>query len=225
MSLGKLAILLSAILILAPVSNASAHPHVFVDATMEIIASPDGHLAEVRNIWWMDELFSASVIPDFDKNANGRLDPDELKAVGAQVRKSIAQWSFYTFVRTDKTRVAMQEPPVLKVSHDKRSGKLLFDFTMKPKAPLDLTKEKVTFSNFDDTYFVAFNFTKGIKSFEPKGLPKDCRTKMNVPTPDEAANAWMQQIASLGPDQSVPDDGVNFSQVLSTRFQLDCTAG
>ncbi|WP_116002598.1 DUF1007 family protein [Consotaella salsifontis] len=221
----RIAYLATALAASATATAASAHPHVFVDATMEISASADGHLAAVHNIWWMDELFSSSVIPDFDKNANGRLDPSELKAVGAQVKKSIAEWSFYTFVRVNGAPIEMQPPPVLNVSYDQKRGQLLFDFTMKPAKPLDLKKQAVSFSNFDDSYFVAFDFKRGIEDFRLKGIGSRCTKQLDVPTSDEAANAWMQQIAGLGPDAQVPDDGIKFSQVLSTRFELDCTHG
>ncbi|MEF2074003.1 DUF1007 family protein [Consotaella aegiceratis] len=225
MALRPLAFLGATIAFAALPTAAEAHPHVFVDATMEIVGTPDGHLAAVHNIWWMDELFSSSVIPDFDKNANYKLDPDELAAVGKQVRSSIAEWSFYTFVRTDKGDVEMQPPPVLNVSYDDKRGQLLFDFTMKPKQPLDMKKQAVSFSNFDNTYFVAFDFKDGIDSFKFTKGPKSCSKKLTVPTPDEAANAWMQQLSQLGVDAEVPADGIKFSEVLSTRMTIDCTSG
>ena len=211
---------LAALAVLAA-GRAEAHPHVFVTATVEITAGRDHHLESVRNIWWMDELFSSSVVVDFDKNGDGALDAKELAAIGEQVRSSIAEWSFYTFVKVDGQAVAMQKPPKLNVSYDKGRGQLLFDFTMKPATALDLRTAPVTVSNFDDSYFVAFD-ASAPDAFVTKHLPKGCRTGAATPTQDEAAKSWMATIASIPADATVPADGIKFSDVLSTRFTLDC---
>ena len=207
--------------LLATGAPAIAHPHVFADARMEIVGDDHGHLAEIRNSWSMDELFSSSVIPDFDKNANGKLDKDELKAVGEQIRSSIAEWSFYTAVSSGAHDIAMQPPGTLDAAYDAKAGKLLLSFTMKPEKPVDLTKEKVTFAVYDKSYFVAFDFPDE-KRFTLKKLPATCTKKFVVPSPDEAASRWMNSVASFGMDQAIPDDGVNFSKVLATRLELDC---
>ncbi|MEX6505485.1 DUF1007 family protein [Jiella sp. M17.18] len=208
---------------LAGATAAAAHPHVFVDARMQIIGDKSGHLVAIRNIWWMDELFSASVIPDFDANANGRLDSDELKAVGKQVKQSIAEWSYYTFLSHGADDIAMQPPGDFDVIYSPSKGKLLFTFTMKPKHPVDLTKEAVTFSVYDKTYFVAFDFPDEGR-FELKNLPDKCRKQFVVPSPDDEAKRWMSSIAQFNSDQTVPtpSDGVDFSKVLATRLELDC---
>ncbi|MCB8838177.1 DUF1007 family protein [Aurantimonas sp. VKM B-3413] len=214
---------LAAALVALSTGAASAHPHVFVDAKMEIIGDGHGRLAEIRNIWSMDELFSASVIPDFDADGNGRLDKPELEAVGKQVESSIAEWSYYTFVSRGAEDIAMQPPSTFDVTYDAKKGKLLFVFTMKPKSEVDLTKEAITFSVYDKTYFVAFNFPDE-SHFIEKNLPVLCKKAFVVPSPDEAATRWMNSIARFNSDQTVPmpEDGVDFSKVLATRLELDC---
>ena len=217
-----LLILASAAALWAP-SRACAHPHVFVEPKLEITATKDGHLQSLRNVWWMDQLFSSSVVLDFDANANGKLEKDELAAIGKQVAGSIAEWSFYTFVRKADAKVEMEGPAALDVTFDDKRSELRFDFTMKPKAPLDLGGGDVSFSNFDDTYFVAFDF-KGQKDFTVRNMPKGCHADMNAPSPDEAAKSWMATISSIPADATVPADGIKFSQVLSTKFRILCAS-
>ena len=208
---------------LGAIAPAAAHPHVFANATVEIVADPDGRLISLHNSWWMDELFSSSVLVDFDKNGNGALDKDELAAIGKQVGSSIAEWSYYTFVTRNGVKVALTAPPTLDVTYDARKGKLRFSFDMKPAQPLALKGATTTVTNFDDTYFVAFDFTGGAKAFSAKGLPKACTTTTAAPTPDEAAKSWMNTIATLGTGDTVPEDGIKFSEVLSTKFSIDCS--
>ncbi len=75
-----------AILSLLP-APAFAHPHIFIDAKFEVVAAPDGSISELRNVWRFDEVFSSSVLLDFDKTGNLTLDASELKAVGKNGQK------------------------------------------------------------------------------------------------------------------------------------------
>lgn len=216
----RLALLVSCLLT-GGTGPALAHPHVFADARMEIVGSADGTLASVRNIWRMDELFSTSVVLDYDKNRNGVLDDDELQAVGDTVKESIAEWRFYTFVRTAGGRlVAMQPPAEIRALY--QEGQLLLFFEMKTAEPVDLKTGTLAVSNFDETFFVAFDFADE-KSFDLVDMPPSCRKTMVVPDEDEAAQQYMSSIASLGPDQTVPDDGIDYSQILATRVEIQCS--
>ncbi|MGQ3281388.1 MAG: DUF1007 family protein, partial [Shinella sp.] len=49
---------------------AFAHPHIFAEARLEVVAGEDGTVSELRNVWRFDDMFSASVVMDFDKNSN-----------------------------------------------------------------------------------------------------------------------------------------------------------
>jgi len=54
-------ILIAALLSLAPTA-AFAHPHIFVEARLEVVAGKDGSVEELRNVWRFDEVFSSSVV-------------------------------------------------------------------------------------------------------------------------------------------------------------------
>ncbi|MEN3792244.1 DUF1007 family protein [Fulvimarina sp. MAC3] len=199
----------------------SAHPHVFIDARLVAKGDGAGHLTGLENVWAMDELFSSSVIPDFDANANDRLDPDELEAVGKQVRGSIAEWSYYTFVKVDGETVKLTQPDAFKVDWDEATGRLLFRFEMLLDEPVALDTVRVSLSTYDQTYFVAFDFPDESR-FMLDGISDSCARHMETPEPDEAERIWLDTLAQLGPDEETPEDGINFSDALATRFEIDC---
>ena len=218
---GFLAVALGLGIGLLEVGPVQAHPHVFADARMEIVGDAASKLVSVRNIWRMDELFSTSVVLDYDKNANGVLDDDELQAVGDTVKESIAEWNFYTFVRTTGGRLVKMQPPA-EIRALYQDGQLLLFFEMKTDEPIDLKTQSLAVSNFDETFFVAFDFADE-KSFDLVDMPATCKKTMVVPDEDEAAQQYTSSIASLGPDQTVPDDGVDYSQILATRIEIQCS--
>ncbi|WP_182084997.1 DUF1007 family protein [Aureimonas sp. ME7] len=198
---------------------ASAHPHVFSESRMEIVGTPDGMLSSVRNIWRFDELFSSSVVVDFDKNGNGTLDDDEIHAVSETVRQSIAEWEFYTFVTIGGKDIKLTPPGEIRGLFEK--GQLILFFEMKPAEPVDLKASDVTFSVYDESYFVAFDFADE-NSFQLLDMPTTCKKTFTQPNPDEDAADWMNSVSMLKPGQSIPEDGVNFSQLLATRIDVRC---
>ncbi|WP_245318833.1 DUF1007 family protein [Consotaella salsifontis] len=204
---------------IAAASPAWAHPHVFIDAHMEIVGASDGKLKSVRNVWRMDELFSSSVLMDFDKNKNGTLDPDELQAVGKTVRDSIAEWSYYTFVSTAGKEVTMHAPAEIGALY--KDGQLLLFFEMEAGEAVDLKTQPLTISNFDETFYVAFDYPDK-DGFQLVDMPPSCTDQVVIPDEDEAAQQWVNSVAALGPDQTIPDDGINYSQILATRVEIKC---
>ncbi len=200
---------------------ASAHPHVFAESHMEIVGNADGTLKAVRNVWRMDELFSSSVVFDFDKNANGQLDEDELAEVGKVVKESIAEWDFYTFVKVGTRDVTMAPPDEIRMNVE--NGQLIMFFEMAAGEPVDLKKDALTVFNWDETFYVAFDYPDDT-AFQLVDLPANCGKKLVVPDEDEAASAWMDSIAALGPDEEVPSDGVDYSLLLATRTEVSCAA-
>ncbi|MEC9463046.1 MAG: DUF1007 family protein, partial [Pseudomonadota bacterium] len=56
--------------VVAFATPALSHPHIFAEARVEIVAADDGTLKELRNVWRFDDIFSSSVLMDFDKNTD-----------------------------------------------------------------------------------------------------------------------------------------------------------
>ncbi|MEH7835533.1 MULTISPECIES: DUF1007 family protein [Rhizobium] len=96
---------------------AMAHPHIFVDAKFEAVGGADGNLSALRHIWRFDEVFSSSVLLDFDKNENMTLDPPELEAVAETVSASLSKYSYYTNITVDGKAVALGKPDAIKATY------------------------------------------------------------------------------------------------------------
>ena len=200
----------------AGVISAQAHPHVFASAKVELVGSPDGKLQALHNIWRMDELFSSTVLVEFDQNKNGVLDDDERVMVGSTVKQSIAEWGFYTVLEADGREVKLAPPDEIRVLWD--SGQLLIFFEMNIVEPIEITTQKVTVFNLDESFYVAFDFAN-LDDVQLLGMPH-CAKTMIQPDEDEAVSQYMNSIAALAPDQTVPDDGIDYSKLLATRIEV-----
>lgn len=180
----------------AGVISAQAHPHVFASAKMELVGSPDGKLQALRNIWRMDELFSSTVLVQFDQNKNAVFDDNERVIVGSTVKQSIAEWGFYTVLEAGDREVKLAPPDEIRVLGD--NGQLLIFFEMSIAEPIETTGQKLTAFNLDESFYVAFDFA------DPGGVElldmPHCVKSMILPDEDEAVSQYMSSIAALGPD-------------------------
>ena len=60
---------------------ASVHPHVFAEARLDVVVNPDQTVKSLRHLWRFDDLFSSTVLVEFDTNSDLKLDDAELQEV------------------------------------------------------------------------------------------------------------------------------------------------
>ena len=208
-------VLLAGLAALMPIS-ALAHPHIFAEARLEVVAGADGTISELRNVWRFDEMFSSSVILDFDKNTNLKLDPEELADVGQVVLESLEEFSYYTSITEDGKDVKVGKPD--KINVDFKDGQLLMFFVLKPGETMPL-KGKMTFGVYDPTMYAAMDFTTD----DDLALVGDgfsaCKREVVRPDPDEV----LAQNQSNLTDAFFNDPtGNDMSKLFATRLEVTC---
>lgn len=199
---------------LAPAA-ATAHPHVFADARLEIVAGGDGTIQELHNVWRFDDVFSSQVLLDFDKNTNLVLDPDELEEIGKTVRTSLEEFSYYTTLTQDGKTVAVAKPDVINV--DWKDGQLLMFFAIKPATPMPL-KGKLTFGVYDPTLYASIDFPSD-QDVVLMGDFKACKHAVVRPDADEV----IAENQSTLTDAFFNDPtGTDMSKLFATRMEVTC---
>ena len=132
---------------------AQAHPHVFVESNLEELRSDDGLAREIRHVWRFDEMFSSTVLLDFDDNGNGQLDPAELDTIAAEVKKNISKFNFYTEVRAGRDVANFYEPDPFLV--DYKDGQIIMILAMELENPQQMKGSGFKVAVSDPTYYVA----------------------------------------------------------------------
>jgi ABC-type uncharacterized transport system substrate-binding protein len=205
-----------AALLLTPAA-ANAHPHIFVEARLEIVAGDNGQIAELRNVWRFDEVFSSSVLLDFDKNSNLKLDPDELKAVGKTVRQSLADFDYYTNMTDNGKHIEVSPPDVINV--DFKNNQLLMFFAVKPATPMPL-KGTLSFGVYDPSLYTSIDFASDKDMVMIGDGFKNCKREVVRPDPDQVI---AQNQKSLTDAFFNDPTGTNMSKLFATRIDITCS--
>ncbi len=207
--------LTTGLLSLAP-ATAFAHPHIFVEARLEVVAAPDGSIEELRNVWRFDEVFSSSVVMDFDKNTDLKLEPNELAEVGKTVRDSLADYDYYMNLTINGKNITVQKPDIIHV--DYKEGQLLMFFAVKPVEKMPL-KGKLTFGVYDPTLYTSIDFpTDNELAMVGDGF-KACRHAVVRPDADEVISENKQSLTDAFFNDPT---GTNMSKLFATRLEVTC---
>jgi ABC-type uncharacterized transport system substrate-binding protein len=158
-------------------SQAAAHPHVFVEANLEVVRDDAGLITEVRHVWRFDEVFSSTVVLDFDENGDGVLDKGELDIVASETKQSLAEYNFFTEIRNAGDGVDVYEPEPYIV--DYVDGQILMIIAMELVTPTAAGNEfKISVS--DPTYYVAVDLV-GENAVHMSGNSTDCEHEIERP--------------------------------------------
>jgi len=161
--------------------SASAHPHVFIEANLEIVRNEAGSVTELRHVWRFDELFSASVLLDYDANGDNKLDAGELDEVSATVTSSIAEYDFYTEMRVGSDPVEFAPPARIMV--DYVDNQILMFFALQPSRAIETKSGKFKIAVSDSSFYVALEIANEA-AVQILGGGTDCTVKIDRPDYD-----------------------------------------
>ncbi|ACP26672.1 ABC-type uncharacterized transport system periplasmic component-like protein [Sinorhizobium fredii NGR234] len=195
---------------------AAAHPHIFAEARLEIVSDDKGEIGELRNVWRFDELFSASVVLDFDKNSNATLDPDELKEVGQTVLESLSEYNYYTTIFANGKSIKVTKPDSITV--DYKDNQLMMMFAVKPAEAMPL-KGKLSFGVYDPTMYTAMDFPTDDDLTVVGEKIEACQHQVVRPDPDEVLAENKDTLTDAFWNDPT---GTDMSKLFATRIEVTC---
>lgn len=196
---------------------ALAHPHVFAEANLEIAVDGEGNVEALRHVWRFDDLFSSTVLIEFDANSDLQLDTSELEEVGRVIHESLAEFGYFQFVTVDGRDVAMQPPE--RVIADFQDSQLIILFESRPVEPLKLAGT-AGFGVYDPTFYTAIDFYEDA-NMTVTGLPEGCKRAVVRPDADEALAMNQQSLTDAFFDDP---SGNDMSKLFATRLELNCAS-
>jgi len=185
---------------------ANAHPHVFVEANLEIVRNDDGAVTALRHVWRFDELFSSTVLLDFDADASGDLNQDELDEVSKAVTQSIKEQGWFTEVRRGEKSLDFEGPD--KILVDYTDGQVLMFFEATFGEPVKTGQEKFRVSVADPTYYVAMDVANEA-AVQIRGHAEQCAVSIYRPDYDALfaqSSATLTEQFFQDPGNAMSDD-------------------
>ncbi|UZP66811.1 DUF1007 family protein [Desulfovibrio mangrovi] len=136
------------------VPKAAAHPHVFVDATVDFVFGEDG-LAGLNVRWTFDAMASTQYLMDLDVNGDGKLTAEEWATQRDDIAVFLAEERFFTHVAVNGQPVFI--PAIRDFVATFENGQLEYSF----HAPLSVPNgADVLVAVFDPSYYTDFQVSE-----------------------------------------------------------------
>jgi ABC-type uncharacterized transport system substrate-binding protein len=140
------------LLSLMAASPAAAHPHVFIENKVAFIFDA-GKVTALRLDWVFDDIFSDSLLSQFDADGDGTFDELESKAVAEGVLPNLKMFHYFTYVWVDGKQLDPIDPTDFAAS---ANGDRIVTFQMKMPLPqpVDPRTAALAAEIYDREYYV-----------------------------------------------------------------------
>ncbi len=210
---------LMAALLSAPLS-AAAHPHIFVDTTVEVIFDEQGRVAAVRIGWVYDEFISLSIIEsqDLDPDYDGVLTPEARVALSGFDMDWDADYAGDTYLTLGGVPLALARPSDW--TADYADDKVSSTHIRRLEKPVDVADAPLVIQSYDPGFYTAYTVI-GTPALTGRD---DCAAEMFSPDTDAADQALLSALAQLpttaDAEIAYPEVGATYAQ----EIRISCDA-
>jgi len=190
---------------------ASAHPHVWITATSELLYAADGSITGVRHAWTFDDMFSAYAVQGLESKTKGTYTREELGPLAQTNVESLKEYAYFTFARADGKKERFQEP--VDYFLDYKDTVLTLHFTLPLKNPVK--PKQLVLEVFDRSYFIDFQMAKD-NPVKLVGAPAGCQMKLDRPGDGSATAQKLNEQTFLNGENS------NFGMMFANKITVDC---
>jgi ABC-type uncharacterized transport system substrate-binding protein len=170
--------------LVASLSVATAHPHVFVAAKAEVIYDGKGNVLGVNHVWTFDETYSAFATMGFPKTADGKFEPAKLAELAKVNIESLVDFGYFTEGKSAGRKVEFGAPQNYRVEHHNNALTLFLTLPLKQAQP----GKTFSIDVGDPTYFVAFSFDESADAVVLSQAPEGCKITVRRPKAEDLTN-------------------------------------
>lgn len=190
---------------------ASAHPHVWITATSELLYAADGTITGVRHAWTFDDMFSTYAVQGLESKTKGAYTREELTPLAQTNVESLKEYAYFTFARADGKKERFQEP--VDYYLDYKDTVLTLHFTLPLKNPVK--PRQLVLEVFDRSFFIDFQMAKGTP-VKLVGAPAGCQMKLERPNDGTASAQKLNEQTFLN------GENANFGMMFANKITVDC---
>ena len=131
---------------------AAAHPHVFIENKVTFVFDAE-KVTALRLSWVFDDVFSDSLLMQFDADGDGKFDDLESKAVGEGTLPNLKMFHYFTYIWLDGKQLDPIDPTDFAASADHKRI-VTFQMTVPLPQPVDPRTAALATEIYDREYYV-----------------------------------------------------------------------
>lgn len=136
-------------------SKTSAHPHVWIENSLEFLME-NKKISAINVKWAYDEFYSSATQFESDINDDKSLDTEEKLKLLDKTYEEFKKNNFFAHIKLNKQE--LDDFEVKNFNAGFKNEILITEFTIIPPKPIDPYKNTLTASFYDKTYFIEIYF-------------------------------------------------------------------
>jgi ABC-type uncharacterized transport system substrate-binding protein len=207
---------------LGPAGGALAHPHVFIDTTIEVIFDAEGRAEALRIGWTYDDLFSLAMIADMglDPDWDGRLTPGEEARLAGFDMNWDPGFAGDTYALQGEEDLPLSRPEAWSARYE--GQKITSTHLRRFAAPVEVGALPLVVQVYDPGFYTAYTIAA-----RPvlTGAPAGCRAQAFEPDLDAAEQALLDALAEYGAEVDVEIEFPAVGRHYAEEVQVTCGGG
>jgi ABC-type uncharacterized transport system substrate-binding protein len=199
---------------------AVAHPHVWIDAGIEVVLNDRNEATGVRISWTYDDLYSLYVVGDMglDPDWDGQLTAEEEARLAGFDMAWDPGFAGDTYALTGTTPLALSRPQDWTASYG--DGKITSTHLRVFDAPVPVSGAPLTVQVYDPGYYVAYAITADPVLSGGSG----CRAEIFVPDLEAAQEELLAALSEYTPDVDLEADFPAVGAQFAEEVRVTCGA-
>ncbi|MEF3046941.1 DUF1007 family protein [Pseudotabrizicola sp. L79] len=172
---------------------ALAHPHIFIDTSIEVVFTPTGQAGGFRITWAYDDLYSLAYLAEngFDPDFDGTLTEEELARLQGFDMEWDAGFLGDSYAFLGKTPLPLTGPTETTAGY--QDGRLISTHLRPLAAPVDLAGNDLVLRVYDPSFYTAYTIAA-----QPVLTGRaDCQAQVFEPDRENADARLQAAIAEL----------------------------
>lgn len=157
----------------------TAHPHAWIDVSVEVLFDAAGRVSALRQGWLFDEFYTADTV---QKGERSKMD-----LLTTRIMHNLKDWGYFTRVRQGGRDLPLAMPTQTSARMD--GHRLLMTFVVPLAEAVAPGQDGLTYSVFDPTYFIEMLHAETADAIRLTGAPAQCRFRLLPAKPDPKAVA------------------------------------
>jgi ABC-type uncharacterized transport system substrate-binding protein len=190
---------------------ATAHPHVWVISTSELVFDASGAMTGVRHAWTFDDMFSTYAVQGIQTKAKGVYTREDLADLAETNVTSLKEFAYFTYAKSDGKKAKFKDPVDYWLEH--KDGALTLHFTLPLEQPVK--SKELAVDIYDPSYFVDFALAEK-DPIKLAGAPAACAVSITRPSDNKPPQQQLSEQNFANGDNS------NYGAMFANKVLVTC---
>ncbi len=214
------AALLAALTCLAAPDAAGAHPHIFIDTSIEVVFTETGQASGFRITWAYDDLYSLTYLAEngFDPDFDGLLTAEELASVQGFDMEWDAGFAGDSYAFLGEAPLPLSGPAETTTRYE--NGRLISTHLRRLATPVDLAGDDLVLRVYDPSFYTAYTIAA-----QPLLTGRaDCQAQVFEPDRENADARLQAAIAELAGSAEAEGEFPAIGDAYAEEVVITCPA-